>query len=136
MCIPTEGRTREGRGVRWETEKIIRFITFKIQNGRNGGLELALLDMTQGWVYCGVIQEKNLTKVVYTREASVFWLLVTEAPSAHRGGSVIFYRKAEHLAIEELRLHGPDVIIFQIVRGRGGSCILWGCIFPPATPRP
>ena len=40
------------------------------------------------------------------------------APSAHRGGVAIFYRKAEHFATKELHLHGPNVISFQMVTGR------------------
>ena len=50
-------------------------------------------------------------------EASGFWVMATEVPSAHCGGVAIFYREAEHFAIEELRLHGPNVIIFQMVMG-------------------
>ena len=42
----------------------------------------------------------------------------TEATSAHRGGVSIFYHKAEHFAIEELHLHGPNIISFQMVTGR------------------
>ena len=45
---------------------MIRFGTFNIQNGQNGGLELVLHGMSQGQVDCGVLQETNLTKGVYT----------------------------------------------------------------------
>ena len=82
MCVPTEGRTREGRGVRWETEKRIKFGTFDIQNVQNGGLESALHGMAQGRVDCGVFQETKLTKGVYAHESSGFWVMVMEEPSA------------------------------------------------------
>ena len=36
MCLPTEGRTREGRGVRLETEKFIRFSMVNNRNDQNG----------------------------------------------------------------------------------------------------
>ena len=54
------GRTREGWGVRRGTDKMIRFVTFNIRNGRNGGLELALCWMDQVRVDCGVTQETKL----------------------------------------------------------------------------
>ena len=65
MCVPTEGRTREGQGIRQETDKMIRFDTFNIRNGKNAGLELALFGMAQGQVDCGVFQEAKIKKVVY-----------------------------------------------------------------------
>ena len=65
MCVPTEGRTREGQGIRQETDKMIRFDTFNIRNGQNSVLELALCGMAQGQVNCGVFQEAKIKKVVY-----------------------------------------------------------------------
>ena len=97
---------------------MIRFGAFNTRNGQNGGLELALRGMEQGRVDCGVLQETKLTKGVYTREASGFWVMATEAPSDHRGSVAFFYGEAEHFAIKELCLHGPNVIIFQLVTGR------------------
>ena len=47
--------------------------------------------------------------------------MVTAVLSAHRGSVEIFYRKAEYFAIEELCLHGPNVISFQLVTGK------WRC---------
>ena len=91
---------------------------FKIRNGQNGGLELSLCGMELGQVDCGVFQQTKLTKIFYTRKASGFWVTETEARSAHRGGIVIFYPMAEHFAVEELRLHGLNVITFQLVMGR------------------
>ena len=58
--------TREGRGGRRATEKLIWFGAFNIQNGQNGGLESSLCRMEQGWVDCGVFKEKKITKGVYT----------------------------------------------------------------------
>ena len=54
MCITMEGCNREGRGVKRETDKLIRFGTFNIRNSQNRGLELALNAMDQGQVDCGV----------------------------------------------------------------------------------
>ena len=66
------------------------------------------------WSFPGDESQKR----VYTQEASRFRVMATEAPSAHCGGVDIFYHKAEHFAIKETRLHGPNVIIFQLVTGR------------------
>ena len=51
------------------------------------------------------------------KESIRFRVMSTAAPSAHRSGITIFYSEAEHFAIEELRLHGPNVIRFQMVKG-------------------
>ena len=64
---------------------------FNTRNGQNRDLELSLRGMEQGKVDCGVFQETKLTKIFYTQEASGFWVTATEAPSAHRGGFIIFY---------------------------------------------
>ena len=56
--------------------------------------------------------------------------MVMAAPSAHHGSVAIFYRKAEHLTIEDLRIHGPTFIKFQLVMGKR----LWngmGCYIAP-----
>ena len=99
-------------------EKMIRFGTFNIWNSQNRGLELALFTMAQVRVYYGVFQEKKLTKAVHMREASVFQVISTEVPSTHRGSVAIFYHKADHFVIKELRLHGMNVIKFPLVTGR------------------
>ena len=105
-----EGRTREGRGDRRETEKVVIFGTYNIRSGRNGGLESALHGLVQGQVDCGMLQETKITDIVYTWASSGFWVTATAALSAHCGGIAVFYREAEHFGVEELRLHGPNVL--------------------------
>ena len=61
---------------------------------------------------------EKLTNGAYTREASGFRVIETEALSAHCSGISIFYREAEHFSIKYLCLHGPNVINFQLVTGR------------------
>ena len=91
---------------------------FNIWNGRNGGLESAFCRLEQGQVDYGVLQGIKITDIVYTQEYSSFWLMEMAALSARHGGGAIFYRKAEKIDIKELRLHGPNVIIFQLVTGQ------------------
>ena len=112
MCISIEERTREGRGVRRGTGKVVTFGKYNIRSGRNGGLELALCRMDKGQVDCGVLQEIKLIDRVYTQESSGFMVTVMAASSAYCGGITIFYRKAEKFATKELRLHSPNVISF------------------------
>ena len=104
--------------VRQGTEKVIRFGRFNIRNGQNRGIESAFRGMAQGRVDCGVIQETNLTKGVYMQEYSGFWVMAIEALIAHHGGVAILYCEVEHFAIEELRLHCLNFMIFQLVTGQ------------------
>ena len=71
-------------------------------------------------------------KGVYTQEVSGFQVMATEALSAHHRGVAIFYRKAENFAIKELRLHGPNVISFQLVKGQRRWHVV-GCSIPPSN---
>ena len=57
-------------------------------------------------------------------------MTVTAALSTHCGGVAIFYREAEHFAIKDLRLHGPNVISFQMVTGRRRWHVM-GCYIVP-----
>ena len=108
----------EGREDRQGTKKVVRFCTYNIWSGRNGGLELALRRMAQGKVDCGVMHKTKLIYGIYTIDSSGFRVTMTAAPISHCGGVAVFYCEAEHFVIEELRLHGPKVIRFQLVTGR------------------
>ena len=59
------------RGYKKE-EVPIRFGTYKIRNGRNGGLESALRGMSQANMDLGIFQETKCTDGIYTCESSVF----------------------------------------------------------------
>ena len=43
-----------------------------------------------------------------------------------------FYRKAEHFSVKEIHLHGPNVIIFQMVTGRRTWHVV-GCYITPSN---
>ena len=45
-------------------------------------------------------ENTKLANGVYTRGASGFQVMATEAPSAHHSGVTIFYRKMEHFYIK------------------------------------
>ena len=85
---------REGR------RSAIRFGIYNIRNGRNGGLELALLGMSQANMDLGIFQENKLTDGIYTRGLAGYSVVATDAPSRHRGGVAVFHRPAPHFAVE------------------------------------
>ena len=110
--------TSEGQEFRRLKEKLIRFGTFNIRNSQNGGLELALFYMEQGQVDCGAFRETNPTKVVYAQELGGFFGGGDGGTKRSPRRRQNFYRPAEQFAVEEIHLHGPNVISFQLVTGR------------------
>ena len=73
-----------------EEEVPIKFGTYNIRNGRNGGLESALRGMAQANIDLGVFQETKCTDGVYTRASAGYCVVATDAPSRHRGGVALF----------------------------------------------
>ena len=63
------GPLRRNRGSTME-EVPIKFGTYNIQNGRNGGPEAALRGMAQANIDLGVFQETKCTDGVYTRASA------------------------------------------------------------------
>ena len=96
----------------------IKFGTYNIRNGRNGGLEAALRGMDQAKMDLGVLQETKCTDGVYTRASAGYRVVATDAPSRHRGGIALFYKEGADFAVEEVRPYGPKVISFEVVTGR------------------
>ena len=96
---------------------MIRFGLYNICNGQNGGIESTLRVMSQVNVDLGVFQETKGTGGIYMRGSVGYWGTATEALRTHCGGVAFFYCKAEHFTLEELRLHGPNVISFYLESG-------------------
>ena len=59
----------------------IRFGTYNIRNGRNGGLESALQGMAQANIDLGILQETKCTDGIYTCELAGYSVVATDAPS-------------------------------------------------------
>ena len=68
----------------------IKFGTYNIRNGRNGGLEAALRGMEQANLDMGILQETKITDGVYTRASASYRVVATDAPSQHRGEIAMF----------------------------------------------
>ena len=95
----------------------IKFGTYNIRNGRNGGLELALRGMAQANIDPIVFQETKCTDRIYTRESAGYRVVATDAPSQHCGGVALFCRPSPLLAVEAVRDYGPSVIGFEVATG-------------------
>ena len=81
----------------------IRFGTYTIWNGRNGGLELALRGISQANMELGIFQETKVTYGIYTCGSAGYSVVATDAPSQHRGRVAVFYRPAPHFAVEDFQ---------------------------------
>ena len=83
-------------GTRWSTGRptgegvLIRFGTYNIRNGRNGGLESALWGVAQANMYLGMFQETKCMDDIYTCKSAGYSVIATDAPSQHRGGVDVF----------------------------------------------
>ena len=118
----------KGKGDRWwgafkstrgstKEEVPIRFGTYNISNGRNGGLESALREMSQANMDLGILQETKCTDEIYTRDSAGYRVVATDAPSRHRGGVALFYRLSPLFEVEAIREYGPNVLRFEVATG-------------------
>ena len=92
----------------------IRFGTYSIRNGRNGGLKAALWGISQANMDLGIIQKMKLADGTYIRRLAGYSIVTTDAPSQHRGGVAIFHRPASHFAVEAVRKYGQNVIGLEL----------------------
>ena len=108
----------------------IRFGTYNIRNGRNGGLEAALRGMSQANMDLGILQETKVTDGIYTRGSARYSVVATDAPSRHHSGITIFHRPVPHFAVEAVQKFGHNVIGFQLATGARWWYIV-GCYLAP-----
>jgi len=78
----------------------------------------------------GVLLETKLTDGIYTRSSSGYSVVASDAPSAHQGGIVLFWRPNKSYEVEDWRVRGPNVLSFVIVTG-GARYYAVGCYIPP-----
>ena len=120
---------RMKKGARWwgafkrtggstKEEVPIRFGTYNIRNGRNGGLESALRGMSQPNMDMGIFQETKCTDGIYTRESAGYRVVATQfaKPTPRRSGTIL-------QAVATFRGGGrPGVRAQRLeLRGRDGS---------------
>ena len=89
-----------------------------------------LRGISQGNVVLDVFQKTKVPRGVFVRESSGYQVAATEAPILHCGRLAVLYPKAEHLSLEALCLHGPNVVSFQMVTGQHQWHVV-GCYIAP-----
>ena len=107
-----------------------RLGTYNIRNGRNGGLDSALRGMAQANMDLGIFQETKCTDGIHTRASAGYSVIVTDAPSRHRGGVAVFHRPSPHFAVEAVQQFGSNVVGFQLTTGARRWYII-GCYLTP-----
>ena len=63
-------------------------------------MESALQGMSQDNMGLGIFQEKKCIDGIYTRESAGYRFVAMDAPSRHRGGVALFYRKSPFFEVE------------------------------------
>ena len=71
---------------------MIRFESYNICNGHNGGLEPALRRISQDNINLGVLQETKLTRGVYEQELAGLHFVALDVPSRRHDGVALFYK--------------------------------------------
>ena len=112
---------------------LIRFGTYSIHNGCNGGLKSALRGMSQANIDLCIFQGKKVTDGIYTHGSAGYSVIVIDAPSRHRGGVPVFHRPAPHFAVKAVQQFGPKVVGLQLVTGERWRYIL-NVTSPTITP--
>ena len=108
----------------------IRFGTYNIRNGRNGGLESAIRGVSKANMDLGIFQEIKCTDGIYTHESAGYSVVATDVPSQHCGRVAVFYRPSPHFAVEVVRQFGPNVVGFHLATGARRWYII-GCYLVP-----
>ena len=111
----------------------IRFGTYNVRNGGNGGLESALRGVSQANMDLGIFQETKVTDGIYTRGPDGYSVAATDAPRQHRGRVAVFHRPAPHFAVEAVHQFRPNVVGFQMANGERRWYIV-GCYLAPDYP--
>ena len=122
MCRSTKNSTK-GRVP-------IRFGTYTIWNGRNGGLESVLRGVSQANMDMGIFKENKATDGVYIRGLDGYSIVTTDAPSRHCGGVAVFYQPAPNFVVEAVQKFGPNIVGFQLATWERRWYIM-GCYLAP-----
>ena len=112
---------------------LIRFGTYNIRNGRNGGLESALRGVSHANMDLGIFQETKFTDVIYTRGSAGYSIVATDALIQHRSGVVVFHLPAPHFTLKAVQKFGPTVVGFQLVTGSQRWYIIGSYLSPDDT---
>ena len=80
-------------------------------------MESALRGMYQANMDLVIFQDTKCTDGIYTHESAGYRVVVTDAPSQHRGRVALFYRPLPLFEVEAVREYGPNVLSFEVATG-------------------
>jgi exonuclease III len=112
------------------SRKVIRIATYNIRSARGGNLESVLRALNQMNVDLGLLCETKLSDERFTKFSSGYRVFASKAPSSHQGGVALIYRHSPFWQVESERIHGPNVISFELVSGSSRTLII-GAYIPP-----
>ena len=104
---------------------------WNIRCGRGNGLTFAAKGLAKMGVGRAVLSEMKVTDDRYTRMMSGYKVLVTKAPSKHKGGIALLWQP-DHggFEVEAARVVTPNLITFQLVTGDERYYVM-GIYIPP-----
>jgi len=85
-------------------------------------------------VGCAILSEMKITDDRYARMTSGYKMLLTKAPSKHKGGIALLWQPDhEGFEVETTRVVTPNLITFQLVVTGDEQYYVMGIYIPPAT---
>jgi hypothetical protein len=110
----------------------IAVASWNVRNGCNGGLESALRAMEAMDVNLGILMETKVTGGIYTQNLSGYFVVASDAPSAHQGGIAFFWQANKMYEVEDWHIRGPNMLSFVIVTESQRFYVV-GCYIPPTN---
>jgi exonuclease III len=111
-------------------QKPIRIASYNIRSARGGNLESVLRALDQMNVDFGLLLETKLSDDRYTKFSSGYRVFATKAKNPFQGGVALVYRQSSYWQIESERVHGSNVISFELVTGHRRTLVI-GAYIPP-----
>ena len=78
---------------------------------------MGLRGVSQANLELSVLQETNLTYVVYTRGSVGYIDVATYALRQHCGGVAVFYHALPRISVKVLHQFGNSAVVFQLATG-------------------
>ena len=104
---------------------------WNIRCGRGNGLTFAAKGLAKMGVGCAILSEMKITDDHYARMTSGYKVLLTKAPSKHKGGIALLWQPDhEGFEVEATRVVTPNLITFQLATGDERYYVM-GIYIPP-----
>jgi exonuclease III len=132
FTAPSDGVSQlGGAATDLSSRKVIRIASYNIRSARGGGLESVCRALGQMNVDLGFLCETKLSDDKYTKFSSNYRVFASKASTLHSGGVALVYRQSPYWQVESERVHGPNVISFELVSGSRRTLVI-GAYIPPS----